>query len=180
VTIILLGMKHSGKSKLGRMLAGRLGLEFVDTDDRVEIAYHDRTGERASVRDVFGALGEEGFAELEAQVVERLAAEAPAAVIALGGRTPLNDRAKPHVKRLGPAVFLRVDPPALWDRVERKGIPPFLDSANPRADFLRLCRERTPVYEAMAQTIVDLDGLAPPGANLRRILSAVEELGNAR
>jgi shikimate kinase len=173
-------MKHSGKSKLGRMLAERLRLQFVDTDDRVEIAYRERTGERATVRQVFGALGEEGFAELEALAVERLATEAPAAVIALGGRTPLNRRATAHVKRLGPAVFLKVDPSALWDRVVRKGIPPFLDPADPRADFLRLCRERTPAYEAMARIIVDLEGLAPPEANLQRILSAVEELKNAR
>ena len=66
-------MKHSGKSKLGRMLADRFGCAFIDTDDRIELLYRERTGRSASVREVFGSLGEEGFSELEATAVDRLA-----------------------------------------------------------------------------------------------------------
>jgi shikimate kinase len=183
VNLILLGMKHSGKSKLGRMLAERLGARFVDVDDRIELVYHDRTGERVSVREVFGAVGEHEFGHLEAQAVallaEELAGRGSNAVVALGGRTPLNREATQHLRKLGPALYLKVDPQTLWDRVVRKGVPPFLDPSDPRADFFRLCRDREPAYEAMASVTVELDGVAPPGENLGRILSAVEGLKHA-
>ena len=176
--LILLGMKHSGKSTLGRDIAGRLGCPFYDVDELIEDHIERQEGERLSVREVFRRLGPEGFSEIEKQVVfalyQRLDGQEPKYVLALGGRTPLNRDLGPVLGRMGTAVFLDVDPQRLWDRVSRAGVPPFLDPQHPREDFLEMHQSRVGAYRRVADITVPLDAEADPEQNARKVMEAVE------
>lgn len=176
--IILLGMKHCGKSTLGALLAERFGCALFDIDDLVEVAYQHRTGSYASARDIFRNHGEEFFARLEWEVVIELGklldSQDGCAVISLGGRTILNERARHILEHMGPRVYLQVDPEELYRRVLGTGLPAFLDASDPKGSFMRIFQERRSQYERLANVTVNLDNLGPEAA-LEALLSALKE-----
>ena len=83
--VVLAGIKHCGKSTLGRMLARRWNVPLVDTDLELEAEFARRTGRAAGTREIFRELGEEAFRKLEAEVIRSLADSPEFRVIALGG-----------------------------------------------------------------------------------------------
>ena len=156
-------MKHCGKSTLGAALAARWGCPFHDVDRLMEEQYACATGQRLSVREIFATRGEAAFGELEAQVVAALyltldGVNAPH-VVALGGRTVLNERVGTLLSGLGTVVYLEVSPEEMFARVLRGGLPPFVDKQDPVMHFLELYKERVPHYQALANLTVNLDGL---------------------
>ena len=158
-TILLLGMKHSGKSTLGKRLASYLGFEFVDLDELIEQIYDPSGG--TTCREIFKAQGGEFFAGLEAQAARKLAelALVRSMVAALGGGTIENADAMNVLQDAGIRVYLKDSFDRLYERVMRNGLPAFLSSDNPRGDFLRLFERRTALYENQAEVIVDITGL---------------------
>lgn len=172
-------MKHCGKSTLGKRLADDYGQPFFDMDDLTAKHVSERDGVTETARETFGRLGAEGFESTEAETVlsfmERTRSHDKGFVLALGGRTPLNDRAIPFLRQLGICVFLEVEPELLWERVERNGVPPFLDPHRPREDFMELHGRRAVGYRAVADHVVTLDGRASVEENVRRLHTALEE-----
>ena len=163
MNVILIGMKHCGKSTLGAALAARWGCAFHDVDRLLEEHHACTTGQRLSVREIFATGGEAAFGELEAQVVAALALQldgttAPQ-VVALGGRTVLNERVSALLSGLGTIVYLAVSPEEMFARVLKGGLPPFLNNEDPVMQFLELYKERVPHYQRLANLTVDLDGL---------------------
>jgi shikimate kinase len=184
MNVILLGMKHCGKSTLGEALAERWNCCFYDVDDLIEVAHECRTGVHTSVRDIFRELGDDGFEKLEALVVielQKIVERSPGvpAVIAYGGRTALNPRTRHMSGHLGLRVYLKVDPRELFRRVQAGGLPPFLDPADPEGSFLTLFEQRRQSYETLADITVDLDGLGPDEA-LEKLENAIKEHADGR
>ena len=68
------------------------------------------------------------------------------------------------LRAIGPVVYLQVDSGVIFERVQRSGIPPFLNANDPASDFKALLRKRHPRYEELADLMVDLDGLGPEAA----------------
>ena len=99
--VFLIGYMGCGKSTLGRRLARRLGVPFVDTDSRVE----EREG--ASVSDLFRYEGEQRFREIEREVLDAAIAEYPAAVISTGGGLPVWGDNMARMNAAGCTVYLR-------------------------------------------------------------------------
>ncbi len=165
MNIVLIGMKHCGKSTAARGLARRLGGAAIDTDDILAELYAADTGQRKSVREIFRELGDTGFAELERRSLEtilhRIEQNQAERVVALGGRTAMREDLQPLIKRIGRVVYLQADFETLFERVRAGGLPPFLNAADPKGSFLALCRERAEVYEAFADEILSVDGLSP-------------------
>lgn len=163
MNVFLMGMKHCGKSTLGEALAARWGCVFYDTDAMVEARHERQSGVRQSVRELYRALGEGYFENLEGEVVgelhEALGGPGMTAVVALGGRTATNPRAQTVLPTLGLVVYLRVSVAELYARVLRSGLPPFLDPADPRGSFEATYRRREPAYERLAHMTVDLNNL---------------------
>lgn len=163
--MVLIGMKHCGKSTAARGLARRLGGESVDTDDVLADLYAAESGQRLSVREIFRTVGDAGFAALESRVCEQLLTDVDNAaaprIIALGGRTAMREELQPLIKRLGRVVYLQADVDVLFERVMAGGLPPFLDAADPKGSFRQICNERAEVYERFADVVVDITGLAP-------------------
>lgn len=178
MNVVLIGMKHCGKSTVGRELARLVSGRFVDTDSRIEERFAKEHDSRRTVREIFAQHGEACFADLERRVVRELASQIQADqarwVVALGGHTALQPDLQPLIRDMGRVVYLRVDPAELLRRVLAGGVPPFLDPADPEGSFLALCRLRAPVYESQADLTVDLAGLSPDQAvrKVHRELSA--------
>jgi len=185
MVVVLIGMKHCGKSTLGRGLARRWRCAFFDVDELLEKDYARQAApagaERVSAREIFRREGEAGFAELEARVVrqlaEKLAAKNERAVVAVGGRTALNPAAQGLLRGLGRVVYLKAQPQELLKRVRRGEWPAFVDEKDPEGDFLRFCAQREPQYEHVADTVVEVSGLGVNEA-LARLAGAVEECGD--
>jgi shikimate kinase len=150
--VVLVGPMGAGKSTVGRLLAERWGVAFRDTDDDVEQA------DGRSISDIFVDSGEEHFRALERAAVARAVAEHDG-VLAVGGGAVMREetRAVLDGQRV---VFLRV---GLADAAARVGLGtsrPLL-LGNVRGTMKTLLDERTPVYEAVATTVVDTDGRTP-------------------
>lgn len=151
MSVVLIGFMGAGKSAVGKALAERTGLEFVDTDALVE----DDAG--MSVEEIWKAEGEIGFRSRESVAVAN-AVSGPARVIASGGGAVLSLRNYQTLRKADVIVYLRTSPDELRARLGRGEERPLL--ADPAA-FDRLLAERAPAYESAADLIVDTDERSP-------------------
>lgn len=173
-SVILLGMKHSGKSTHGRRLAAMLGCPFADLDEITEREYDPNRSR--SCREIYAAHGKEYFAELEtrsaAVLAGRLAREAM--IAALGGGTIENDRAMSKLRGAGIMVYLKDSEERLFERIMRNGLPAFLSADDPRGSFDRLYKRRTELYRRSADLIVDIENKNVEGA-FEALLAALRD-----
>jgi shikimate kinase len=150
--VVLVGPMGAGKTTVGRLLAQRWGVSFVDTDDVVEQT------EGRTVSDIFVDSGEERFRALERAAVAQALAEHPG-VLALGGGAVMAEETRAALAGHA-VVFLRV---GLTDAAARVGLGasrPLL-LGNVRGTMKALLDERTPVYESVSTGSVDTDGRTP-------------------
>lgn len=137
--IVLVGMMGVGKSTVGRRLAARLGLSFVDADEEIEKAAG------MSVSEIFERYGETHFRDGERRVIARLMDGAPK-VIATGGGAFMQDETRQLILGQATAVWLDADIDVLVDRVSRREGRPLLKNRDPRAVLTELVAVRNPVY----------------------------------
>src|SRR5262249_43218407 len=109
--IFLIGLRGSGKTTVGPILADRLGLPFRDADVLIEL----RAGR--SIREIFASDGESAFRDLEEQMLNELIAGGPA-VIATGGGVVLRETNRTRMRAAGRIVWLTADPEMLWSRMQ--------------------------------------------------------------
>lgn len=138
----------AGKTTLGKALAARLGMAFVDTDRVIE----ERTG--VSIPTVFEIEGEEGFRRREAQVVADIA-ETGGRVVATGGGIVLRPENRERLAASGFVVYLNVPPHLLWERTRHDRNRPLLQVANPLQKLRELFQARDPYYREVADLVVD-------------------------
>lgn len=156
--LFLVGYMGCGKSTLGRRLARRLGVAFVDTDAKIE------QHEGASVADVFRYEGETRFREVECEVLDRIVAEEAEAVVSTGGGLPTWSDNMARMNSAGLTVYLRRDAEQIASRLSpfgRQKRPRLrgLDDAQLVAFMQRDMAAREPYY-AQAQLVVDCDVLS--------------------
>ena len=149
--IVLVGMMGVGKSTVGRRLAARLGLPFVDADTAIEAA-HDRM----TIPEIFEIHGEPYFRDGEARVIARLLEEGPG-VLAPGGGALMREETRRRIKEKGVSVWLKADADVILRRVKRRADRPLLQTADPAATIGRLIEEREPVYQYADLTIWSRD-----------------------
>jgi shikimate kinase len=159
--IFLVGPMGSGKSAVGRRLAGRLGLDFVDSDEEIEL----RTG--VDIPYIFEREGEEGFRQREREVLDELTRRSRV-LIATGGGAILDADTRERLKARGCVVYLRTSVGQQLARTRRGDQRPLLNNTDPRGTLERLMRQRAPLYEESADLTVDTDG--------RRVTAVVEEI----
>jgi shikimate kinase len=145
--IVLVGLMGAGKTTVGRRLAEKLGLAFVDADHEIELA----AGQ--TIPEIFARHGEAHFRDGERKVIARLL-ENGAQVLATGGGAYMNAETRAAIRRHGIAVWLRADFDLLMRRVRRRSNRPLLENADPEAVMRKLIAERYPVY-AEADLTVD-------------------------
>lgn len=138
-----------GKSTVGRRLANRLRLAFVDGDEAIE------TAARMTVSDIFAQLGEAEFRAGEARVMRRLL-EGPPIVLATGGGAVLNPDTRALMKAHATSVWLRADLKIVAQRVQRRDTRPLLRGKDPLVALQAMAEVRYPLYEATSDVTVDV------------------------
>lgn len=163
-TIVLIGLMGAGKSCIGRRLAARLDLEFIDADAEIEQAAG------CTIEEIFARHGESEFRNGERRVIARLLAQ-PAHVLATGGGAFMDPATRAATSDHAISVWLRADLDLLLKRTGRRNNRPLLKRGNPRAILAKLIEERYPVYD-QADIIVDsTDG--PPEETVERVYQAL-------
>lgn len=150
-SIVLVGMPGSGKSSVGRRLAQRIGLDFVDADAKIEEAANGM-----SIADIFAKHGEPEFRNLEARVIARLL-ETGAAVIATGGGAFMRAETRDKVRAHGISLWLSAEIPLLLERVKRKSNRPLLQGSDPEGVLRKLLSAREADYRQADVTVISRD-----------------------
>ena len=179
--IIIIGMKHSGKTTLGKRLAAECRVLFYDLDDMIESLYA-QDGERKTCREIFTGLGKDGFAALEAEAAGILAqklAKPASSVAALGGGAAENRAALERLFGRGKFVYISEEASILYERIMQRGIPPFLDPNDPWGNFEELMKRRTGIYTHIADITIPMCGAEHEEA-FRIFKDRLEEAGYVR
>ncbi|HEY7749354.1 MAG TPA: shikimate kinase [Aestuariivirgaceae bacterium] len=170
-SIVLVGLMGAGKSTIGRRLAQKLGLAFVDADAEIERA----AGK--SVPDIFRDHGEDYFREGERRVIARLL-ESGSQVLATGGGAYMNKGTRENIERMGIAVWLKADISLLMKRVRRRDNRPLLKSEDPEEVMRQLMAERYPVYGLADITVESRD--VPHNSIVSDVIRALAAHGRGR
>jgi shikimate kinase len=170
-SIVLVGLMGAGKSTVGRRLAQKLGLAFVDADAEIEQA----AGK--AVPDIFREHGEHYFREGERKVIARLL-EAGPQVLATGGGAYMNEETRRNIARLGISIWLRADLPMLMKRVRRRDNRPLLEAEDPEEVMRQLIAQRYPVYETADITVESRD--VPHSAIVSDVIRALAAYDRSR
>ncbi len=149
-SIVMVGLMGCGKSAVGRRLAHRLGLPFVDADEEIEKA----AGK--SIEDIFEDHGEAYFREGERKVLARLL-RSKAQVLATGGGAFMNAETRAAIAETGISVCLKADLPLLVRRVAKRNNRPLLKNGDPEAVMQKLMDERYPIYAEADVTVQSRD-----------------------
>jgi shikimate kinase len=146
-SIVLVGMMGVGKSSIGRRLATRLGIPFVDADTEIEKAAG------MSVADIFARHGEPDFRSGEARVIARLLDGGPQ-VLATGGGAFMNDKTRAAIRTKGVSIWLKAELDVLLRRLgKRKNERPLLQTVDPAETLRVLLEEREPIYAEADLTV---------------------------
>lgn len=159
-TIILCGLPGTGKSETGKRLAARLGAEYIDTDVYLEKFYKKLTGNGLTCRELYRIVGEKKFRELENQLF-RSWEKIENSILSIGGGTLDHPDNIPILKQIGPIVYLKNHRRVIFERLIKKGLPSYLDAANPFESFEKLADKREKIYELTADIVFDTGSLTP-------------------
>ncbi|HLV09407.1 MAG TPA: shikimate kinase [Halanaerobiales bacterium] len=138
--IVLVGFMGTGKTEVGKILAERRGMLFIDTDQEIE----RESG--MTIPEIFSAKGEAYFRKLESQVLERALSSPDKLVVAGGGGIVISDYNRRIIKEQGNPVLLTASPELIMERV-RDSDRPLLQRDNPLEAIKRLLKRRSPYYE---------------------------------
>ena len=158
------------------MLAAKLGLAFVDTDNEIAADNHWNSKQHpCSVRDLHQQLGETAFRTLEQQAVFSLKSRPQ--VIATGGSTLLNHQNTQYLKTLGSCIHLALSESAFLQRLQDHPLPSFIRASHWQTDAQAYYRSRYPVYLELADRNLMIDSLTPHQC-LHHLLDLIVDDGN--
>ena len=164
-SIVLVGMMGVGKSSVGRRLATRLDIPFVDADTEIE------TAAGQTIADMFETHGEAYFRDGEKRVIARLLQSGPQ-VLATGGGAYMDEDIRHHIAKAGISVWLNADFEVLMRRVRRRATRPLLKTADPEGTMRDLLARRNPVYAGADIHIISKD--VPHDVVVQQIIAALE------
>jgi len=155
INIALIGFMGSGKTTVGRLLAVRLGMKFIDLDDVIK----DKLG--MEITEIFSNYGEKYFRDVESQVVKEVFTGVDNSVIACGGGVVLKDDNVRIINQNSVVVYLRISPYEAYSRLLSCRDRPLLNVSNRLEVINQLMRVREPLYLRTAHIVVDVDGRTP-------------------
>ena len=146
-TVVLVGMMGAGKTAVGKALAARLNVPFLDSDAAIE------TAANMTITEIFQRDGEAFFRDRETEVLDRLM-EDECGILSTGGGAFLAKRNRELISQKGVSVWLNADLNLLWNRVKHKNTRPLLRTSNPRETLAALFEARVPIYELADLSVV--------------------------
>jgi shikimate kinase len=162
--IVMVGLMGAGKSQIGRDLAAKLGLPFVDADDEIIKAAG------CSVSNIFELYGEKAFRDVEERVISRLL-NSKVQIIATGGGAFMSVKVRKAISEYGVSIWLKAELEVLVERTSRRRGRPLLEKGDPATILKGLMDERYPVYEE-ADIVVDTQDV-PIDANVNATADAL-------
>lgn len=168
--IYLVGLMGAGKTTVGKALAKRLGWQFHDSDHEIAA----RTG--VSIPTIFEIEGEAGFRRRESQVIAELT-NLRNVVVATGGGAVLAEQNRDCLSMNGVVVYLNASPSQLYERTRHDRSRPLLQVPDPLAKLKSLHAERGPLYEAVADIVIDGDR-SNSAAAVQQIMSEMDRRCN--
>lgn len=174
-SIVISGIKHSGKTTLGKMLAQRMNSAWYDLDQL--IMNRPENSCFSTLRQLFQEKGKAYFQEEEMiaaqDYLRRFNPGTQNAVLSLGGGSIENGSVMELLKDQALVLYFSLDEEVLIERILAGGIPPFLSQEDPRGDFHRLYEHRDTLNRQIAHHVVELCDCSPE-ENLERIWTCVK------
>lgn len=164
-SIVMVGLMGAGKSAIGRRLATRLSMPFVDADTEIE------TAAGCTIAEIFERHGEAAFRDGERRVIARLL-EGPPVVLATGGGAFIDETTRKHVAEAGISVWLRAELATLVRRTAKRNHRPLLKGVDPAKTLKDLIAVRHPIYE-QSDIVVESDD-SPLDETVDRVCKALE------
>lgn len=165
-SIVLIGLMGAGKTAVGRRLANKLDLPFIDADTEIEVAAG------ASIGEIFAEHGESYFRQGERKVIARLLEGGPQ-VLATGGGAYMNPDTRAAIKARGLSIWLKAGVKVLLKRVGRRGNRPLLAGGEPEKVMKKLIEERYPIYAEADVTVESRD--VPHEVIVRAVIDALAD-----
>jgi shikimate kinase len=169
--VVLVGLMGAGKSSIGRRLAQRLDLPFIDADKEIE------TAAGCTIEEIFERFGEAAFRDGERRVILRLL-DQPPHVLATGGGAFMDPVVRARVGEVAISVWLHADIELLVKRVSRRNNRPLLKGGDPRTVLERLIEQRYPIYAQADLRIDSADG--PPEQTVQKVIDELQRFAAAR
>ena len=182
-TLILMGIKHCGKTTQGKLLSAHFGCDFFDTDDLVEAM----TGK--TPREIYSTEGKEAFMRAETEACKSLLSKTGKFVVSTGGGICSNPDAIAELKKVGTFIFLNSDETTACDRIIKEikimengnleNLPAYIAKENPqsiadvRNSFHNFYMERQKIYKSICDIEVQMLPISKP-ENMKKILSVLE------
>ena len=152
--IILVGYMGCGKTTVGKNLAKIAKYVFTDTDEMIEKIYGK------TIKDIFAESGEEVFRQMETEVLKKLISDkSKNLVISTGGGMPIKFENRKLLEKLGTVVYLKASPETIYEHVKHDTKRPLLQCENPQQKIREMLAQRNPVYESVADIIINVDNL---------------------
>lgn len=165
-SLVLVGHMGSGKSNVGRLVAQQLGLDFVDSDKKIEKVAG------ISIVDIFELYGEEKFRELELREINTLLTEKPIQVISVGGGAFVQPDCHAAILENGFSIWLQATPETLVSRISNFASRPLLKDRDPLEVLTALSAQRDPFYKK-ANLVVNTDDLEIP-ESVEKVLTVLD------
>ncbi|WP_299424715.1 shikimate kinase [uncultured Shimia sp.] len=162
-TVVFVGMMGAGKTAVGRALAAKLDVPFIDSDAEIVKAAN------MSIAEIFERDGEAFFRLKESQVIARLLEE-ERCILSTGGGAYLAEGNRAEISERGVAVWLDADVELLWNRVKHKDTRPLLRTDNPRKTLEEIFEARVPLY-----SLADLPVKADAGLSIEEMADRVAQ-----
>ncbi len=166
-SIFLIGPMGAGKSTVGRVLAEKLGYEFVDSDHDIE----EKTG--ATIPMIFDIEGEAGFRHREEESIDELT-QLSETIVATGGGVVLSEENRKHLRSRGFVVYLKSTVESLVQRTKHDRNRPLLQTANPEKVLADILVEREPFYLEVADLVIETEH-ASAYRVVKEIIETLEE-----
>jgi shikimate kinase len=164
-TLVLVGLMGAGKTAVGKRVAARLGLGFIDADHEIEAAAG------CTIPDIFQRYGEPAFRDLERRVIARLMHD-PVQVLSTGGGAFMDPQTRAVIAEHGLSVWLKAELAVLAARTAKRGNRPLLRQGDPKAVLEGLMERRHPIYALADMTVESRDG--PVEETVDRVLAMID------
>lgn len=151
-SIVFVGMMGAGKSTIGRRVAFKLDMDFIDTDLEIENAA------QLSIAEIFAHYGEDHFREIEKKIIIRILKEKKG-VVSVGGGAFMDESLREHIHQQGISIWLRADFETLMKRIHNQDHRPLLTQNSPEIVMKKLIETRYPIYEK-SDIIVENDDMS--------------------